>query len=270
MRLAVLGSGSGGNAAVVEVGDTRVLIDAGLSAKQLCRRLDLLGIAPASLSGILLTHEHGDHVRGLRVFAKSCSAPLYASAHTSEVVREKVAASNWKIFPCGGQFAIDALSIESFLVPHDAVEPVGFILRHSDHSLAIISDAGHVPARTLTQLESVGMLFIEANYDDAMLEADQKRPWSTKQRIASRHGHLSNAQMAEAVTQLSRASLQHVVLGHLSRDCNSAEVALAAVAPSGLEAICAAQDEPTPWLDVPCVPTIAGVPGRAIVSPSVG
>lgn len=251
MRLAVLGSGSGGNAAVVEVGETRILIDAGLSARQLTRRLELLDISPDSISGILLTHEHGDHVRGLRVFAKSCSAPLYASPQTSRIVRQHAASASWKIFPCGGEFSVESLTIESFLVPHDAVEPVGFIVRHGDHSLGIISDAGHLPPQLLTRLESVAMLFIEANYDEAMLEADLKRPWSTKQRIASRHGHLSNTQMAEAVSQLATTSLKSVVLGHLSRDCNAEEKALAAIAPSGIEAICATQDEPTPWLSVP-------------------
>lgn len=254
MRLAVLGSGSGGNAAVVESGGTRLLIDAGLSARQIVRRLSLLGIEPDSLSGILLTHEHGDHVRGLKVLTKACSVPLFATAQTSQVVREQIGPAHWKIFSRGGAFEIGGIAIESFPVPHDAVEPAGFVLRRGDRSLGVVSDAGHVPPALLERLKSVRMLFIEANYDDALLEADKRRPWSTKQRIASRHGHLSNSQMAEVVGGLARESLGRVVLGHLSRDCNAAEIALAAVASSGVEAVCAGQDEPTPWIMAPAAP----------------
>ncbi len=254
MRFAVLGSGSGGNAAVVEAGGKRVLVDAGLSARQIVRRLRLMGIEPESVDAILLTHEHGDHVKGLRVLMKSMAAPIYATPMTREVVREQVAAASWKIFESGATFSLDGLSIQSFAVPHDAVEPVGFVFRSEARAVGLVSDSGHVTPRVTEALRGVDALFVEANYDDALLEADTRRPWSTKQRIASRHGHLSNAQTAELVAGLAKDGLRQVVLGHLSRDCNTAEVALAAVQGLVPEIACACQDEPCGWHEGPAAP----------------
>lgn len=247
MRFAVLGSGSGGNAAVIESGGTRLLVDAGLSAKQLVLRLRRVGIDPESLDGILLTHEHGDHVSGLRVLMKSHSVPVYATPSTSHVVRENLGPISWKLFECGSRFEVGELEIESFAVPHDAVEPVGFVFRCGNRSIGLVSDAGHVTRRVTECLAGVQALFIEANYDDDLLEADTRRPWSTKQRISSRHGHLSNAQSAELVAQLIPSGLQRVVLGHLSKDCNKPEVAIAAMSELGIEVSCACQHEPTGW-----------------------
>lgn len=254
MRFAVLGSGSGGNAAVIDTGKIRVLVDAGLSARQLVRRLEMMGISPASLDGILLTHEHGDHVRGLRVLMKSLSVPIYATPMTREVVREQVDGVNWKIFESGATFSLGGLAIESFAVPHDAVEPVGFVFRHEERSVGLVSDSGHITPRVMESLRGVEALFVEANYDDALLEADTRRPWSTKQRIASRHGHLSNAQAAALVAELAVDGLRQVVLGHLSRDCNTAEVALAAVKGLVPEVACACQNEPCGWHEGPAAP----------------
>ncbi|MEM1083077.1 MAG: MBL fold metallo-hydrolase [Verrucomicrobiota bacterium] len=250
MRFAVLGSGSGGNAAVVEGRGTRLLVDAGLSAKQLVRRMQLVGIEPDSLDGILLTHEHGDHVAGLRVLMKSLQVPVFATPSTSHVVREKLGPVAWKLFESGSRFEIGALEIDAFAVPHDAVEPVGFVFRDKERAIGLVSDAGHVTRAVSERLNGVQALFIEANYDDDLLEADTKRPWSTKQRISSRHGHLSNAQTAELVAQLVPAGLQRVVLGHLSQDCNRPEVAIAAMSELGIEVACACQHEPSKWHEV--------------------
>lgn len=254
MRFAVLGSGSGGNAAVIDTGTTRVLVDAGLSARQLVRRLEMMGISPSSLDGILLTHEHGDHVRGLRVLMKSLDVPIYATPMTREVVREQVEAPSWKIFESGADFSIGGLAVESFAVPHDAVEPVGFVFRSEARAVGLVSDSGHITPRVMESLRGVEGLFIEANYDDALLEADTKRPWSTKQRIASRHGHLSNAQAAELVAELVPDGLVQVVLGHLSRDCNTPDAALAAVKGLVPEVACACQNEPCGWHEGPAAP----------------
>ncbi len=247
MRFAVLGSGSGGNATVIEAGGVRVLVDAGLSAKQICLRLAAMGIAPESLDAILLTHEHGDHIRGLRVLMKSLQVPVYATPSTSHVVREGLGEIRWRIFESGGRFSISGLEVESFAVPHDAVEPVGYVFRAAERSFGLVSDTGHITAQMIQRLRGVESLFVEANYDDALLEADMKRPWSTKQRISSRHGHLSNAQVAEFVGGLVADGLKRVVLGHLSRDCNKPEVAIAAVGACGLPVCCAGQDEPCGW-----------------------
>ncbi|WP_193211845.1 MBL fold metallo-hydrolase [Luteolibacter marinus] len=253
MRFIILGSGSGGNAAVIEAGDTRVLVDAGLSAKQLVVRMKASGVDPASLGAVLLTHEHGDHVRGLRVLMKSLAVPVYSTPSTSRVVRDGgVDTATWKIFESGAAFRLDGLSVQSFAVPHDAVEPVGFVFRHEERSLGLLSDTGHVTNLVIERLRGVQSLFVEANYDDGLLEADMKRPWSTKQRIASRHGHLSNAQTTALVAELVPAGLQRVVLGHLSRDCNNPRTAIEAVkagVPALREIACAPQDETCGWWD---------------------
>ncbi|MCW1887817.1 MBL fold metallo-hydrolase [Luteolibacter flavescens] len=250
MRFIVLGSGSGGNAAVVEAGGMRLLVDAGLSAKQLTDRMKASGIEPASINAVLLTHEHGDHVRGLRVLMKQMAAPVYATPSTSMVVRGSgVDTASWKIFESGGSFHFNGLSVHSFAVPHDAVEPVGFVFRHEEKSFGLLSDTGHVTKLISERLRGVGALFVEANYDDALLEADTKRPWSTKQRISSRHGHLSNAQTAALVAELATTGLRRVVLGHLSRDCNCPLTAAKAVRGSlaEVEIVCAEQDKPCGW-----------------------
>jgi phosphoribosyl 1,2-cyclic phosphodiesterase len=247
VRFAVLGSGSGGNAAVIDAAGVRLLVDAGLSARQLTRRLGLLGIEPESLDGILLTHEHGDHVSGLRVFLKSRSVPVYATPSTCHVVREGLGPARWKVFESGASFEISGLRVESFPVPHDAVEPVGFVFRTETAAMGLLSDTGHVTTLITERLRGVPALFVEANYDDALLEADTRRPWSTKQRIASRHGHLSNAQTAALVSELAADGLRRVVLGHLSSDCNTPEVARSALRDSGVEVDCACQHEPTCW-----------------------
>ena len=252
MRFIVLGSGSGGNAAVVEAGGIRLLVDAGLSAKQLVDRMKASGVDPASLHGVLLTHEHGDHVRGLRVLMKALPAPVYATPSTARIVRDSgVDTASWKIFESGAGFQLNGLSVQSFAVPHDAVEPVGFVFHHGERSFGLLSDTGHVTKLILDRLRGVSALFVEANYDDALLEADMKRPWSTKQRISSRHGHLSNAQTAALIAELAPSGLRRVVLGHLSRDCNCPVTAAATVRASfaEIEVCCAEQDKTCGWWD---------------------
>jgi phosphoribosyl 1,2-cyclic phosphodiesterase len=249
VRFIVLGSGSGGNAAVVEAGGIRILVDAGLSAKQLVTRMMASGVNPATLNAVLLTHEHGDHVRGLRVLMKQLAVPIYATPSTSLVVRDGGVGGAWKIFESGAGFRLNGLEVQSFAVPHDAVEPVGFTFRHEDRSFGLLSDTGHVTKLILDRLRGVNALFVEANYDDELLEADMKRPWPTKQRISSRHGHLSNAQTAALVAELVPAGLRRVVLGHLSRDCNCPVKAATAVRAAFLEVdvCCAGQDSPCGW-----------------------
>lgn len=258
IRFAVLGSGSGGNSAVVEGGGARLLVDAGLSAKQLGERLAHLGIDPASLDGILLTHEHGDHVKGLKVFTAKHGVPVFATAETAQVVREKGIGGTWKTFRSGTTFQLAGLEIRSFAVQHDAVDPVGFVLGGpGDRRLGFVSDAGQVTRLMTDSLRDLHALFVEANYDEGLLEADTKRPWSIKQRISSRHGHLSNGQTAALLREIAHADLARVVVGHLSSDCNTPEVALghlrACLEAAGhpqVDLHCACQDAPTPWFGI--------------------
>lgn len=256
IRFAVLGSGSGGNAAVVECGEARLMIDAGLSAKQLETRLSVLGIPAASLAGILLTHEHGDHVKGLRVFLKKHPhVPVYATPSTRLVVQETgIGPATWKTFETGQSFAIGPAEVRSFAVQHDAVDPVGFVVAHGGRRMGFVSDAGFVTRSMADSLRDLHGLFVEANYEDTLLEADTKRPWSIKQRIGSRHGHLSNVQTADLVREIAHAGLSRVVVGHLSSDCNTPDAALAGLRlcleelghpDVGLD--CACQDKVSEW-----------------------
>jgi len=230
LQLAVLGSGSSGNSALVCLGETRILVDAGLSARQLCSRLEAIGIEPDSLSAVVLTHEHGDHTRGLEVFCRKRTVPVYATTQTGAIVRESIGGVTWRQFEAGSSFVIGPVVVHSFPVPHDAIDPVGFSFEGGGNRLGLLSDVGHVTKLILDRLRGVDTLFAEANYDENLLQNDTKRPWSTKQRIGARHGHLSNEQAAELAAAIASPNLSRVVLGHLSNDCNTPDLATAAVA----------------------------------------
>ena len=258
LQLAVLGSGSSGNSALVCHEETRILVDAGLSARQLCSRLAEIGIDPDSLTAIILTHEHGDHTRGLDVFCRQRHLPIYATTHTSALVREGVKSrETWKQFEAGSSFSIDGVEIESFSVPHDAVDPVGFRFHCGRSSLGILSDVGHVTRMIVDRLRGVDTIFTESNYDDKLLQEDTKRPWATKQRISNRHGHLSNEQTAELIAEIAGPDLTRVILGHLSSDCNTPELAASVISKClgerGLGDVpvdCASREAPLPLLPV--------------------
>lgn len=229
LKFAALGSGSSGNSALIYSDDTCILVDAGISCKQLCLRMEALGIAPERLDGILLTHEHGDHTRGLAVFCRKHKAPIFCNPVTRETIEGSLGDEiSWRMIEAGTGFQIGDIAVTGFTVMHDAVDPMGFVFecQSTGARLGFASDVGHVTSVMRSALKGVHSLFIEANYDDVMLQNDTKRPWSLKQRIASRHGHLSNAQTADLVKEIAAGGqLQRVLLGHLSEDCNSAEVA---------------------------------------------
>ena len=244
LRIAVLGSGSSGNSALVFSDHACLLVDAGISSKQLHLRMMQLGIAPESIDGILLTHEHSDHTRGLEVFCRKVQKPVYCSAITRESLSSDFdSPGGWRIIEQTVPFSVGDLEINGFM---------GYVFSCRDSKLGFASDLGHVTASMQSALRGVHSLFIEANYDDMMLQNDTRRPWSLKQRIASRHGHLSNAQTASLVQDIaSEGQLQRVILGHLSEDCNCPEVAMKAVnavfqevSGDAVEVICAGRDVP--------------------------
>lgn len=256
MRLAVLGSGSGGNSAVLMARETTLLVDAGLSARQLCKRLESIGVDPDSLDGILLSHEHSDHARGLEVFLRKRRVPVYANALTREHLHERVGDNvEWRIFQRGQSFQVGGITAEAFALPHDAVDPAGFVCEANGARVGFATDFGHVTTLVRERLRGVCALLVEANYDQGMLEEDTRRPWSIKQRISSRHGHLSNEQTVALVEELLPHGLNTVVLGHLSRDCNCPDLAAAvmrAAVPGGrLNVHVASQDTPTCWVEIP-------------------
>ncbi|MEM7385149.1 MAG: MBL fold metallo-hydrolase [Verrucomicrobiota bacterium] len=254
LEFSVLGSGSSGNAALVRSSGARILVDAGLSARQLNRRLEALGVPAETLDGILITHEHGDHVRGLDVFCRGLSLPIYCNPLTREVLRDSVRESkSWKLVQTGSSFSINDLEIETFPVAHDATDPMGFVFASGGVRLGMFSDVGYVTNLMRSRLADCDGLFVEANYDEQLLIDDLKRPWATKQRIQSRHGHLSNTQTAELVAEVATTRLTRVVLGHLSQDCNEPGLAantirdqLVARNWATVEVCCAGQKEPTP------------------------
>ena len=257
MRMAVLGSGSGGNATLVRCGSTIILVDAGLSAKQLVLRMAALGVQPEQLDAILLTHEHSDHARGVDVLLRNLSIPVYANALTREALSYKMKSEiPWRIFRSGQSFDLGDLSIEAFKIPHDAAEPVGFTINGLNTKLGMLSDVGHVTQLIRDQLKESHAIYVEANYDEHLLEMDTKRPWSTKQRISSRHGHLSNKQTATLLNEVASKKLSHVMLCHLSSDCNCPELATKTISESlkneGYDEVqvqCAEQDQPTKWVE---------------------
>ncbi|MES2707859.1 MAG: MBL fold metallo-hydrolase [Verrucomicrobiota bacterium] len=265
LQVIILGSGSSGNCALVCTGKERLLIDAGLSAGQITARLASVGVGLDTISGILITHEHGDHCRGLPVLTRKHALPILCNALTRAVLRDSLPdVRHWNIIPNGSSFEFAGLDIDTFSVPHDAADPMGFVLRHGDSALGILTDAGHPTPVMRQRLRDLDTLFIEANYDTHLLTSDTKRPWSTKQRISGRHGHLSNEQTAALVAELATARLERVILGHLSRDCNTPALAAAAVraelhkqARHDVEIHCACPKEPSPWHCVRTRPPIA-------------
>src|SRR5439155_14968093 len=184
----------------------RVLAHGGLCARPLVLRLAPRGVMPEQLDGVLLTHEHGDHVCGLEVLCRKFQVPIYCNALTAEAIRYGCdslgAHRNWRIFRTGADFSICDITVETFPVPHDAVDPVGFAFHAGTSGLGLITDLGYATRLIVERLRQVQTLVIETNHDEKLLQNDPHRPWPVKQRIQSRHGHLSNTAAAAVIEQL--------------------------------------------------------------------
>ena len=259
LSLTVLGSGSSGNCAVIRTDRTCLLLDAGLSARRTVQRLEAVGLKVEDLDGILLTHEHGDHTQGLEMLSRKHALSIFCTALTQETLLPNFIKGKprWKLMQTGAAFEFQDIRVECFPVPHDAVDPVGFVLQDEESKLGVLTDVGFVTNLIKDRLRGSHSIFLEANYDTHLLDADTKRPWSTKQRISGRHGHLSNEQAAELIQSIAHEDLHHIVLGHLSDDCNCPIIArdkiLATLKEAGVheaQVRCAQRHEPTPWLEV--------------------
>lgn len=230
VQFTILGSGSAGNCAYLETAETRLLIDAGFTGKQIRERLATLSRGPERLSGILITHEHSDHIAGLPGLAAKMQIPIYCNRLTKEAIESQLQAKfDCRIFATGGSFEIGDVGVETFSVPHDAYDPVGFVIRTAAGNIGFLTDLGHATKLVTERVRCANVLVLETNHDVKMLQDDPKRPWSLKQRILSRHGHLCNEAAADLCEEIVSAGLQHLFLGHLSRDCNRPELALRVV-----------------------------------------
>ena len=274
MKLTVLGSGSTGNAVLIVAGETRVLVDAGLSAKELARRLALVGEDIHRLDGVLVTHEHGDHVGGLRVLLRSVDCPVYISATTCDAYisertnlandepRKRAAALSNRVeqIESSKDFRIGEIDFHPFTIPHDAADNFGFTATHQGVKIATLMDFGHITTLISQQLRGCAAILMESNHSRDMLKACDAYPWELKQRILSRLGHLSNEDVAEWLRDGFDGCAQHIVLAHLSQRANnpylakiSAEVALqerAPLFPAETQISLSFPKEPTPWIEV--------------------
>jgi len=226
-RFTVLGSGSKGNCAYLETDEVRLLIDAGFSTRQIRQRLAAIGRSPESLTAILITHEHIDHIQGLKGISEKLGIPVYCNRLTRDAIVSLLDIRvESRLFETGAGFEIGDVAVESFSIPHDAQDPVGFLIRTSTANVGFLTDLGHATTLVLNRVKPAHALVLEANYDVKLLQEDTRRPWNIKQRISGRHGHLSNGAAANAVQEIVSADLRHLFLGHLSEDCNRPELAL--------------------------------------------
>ncbi len=230
VRVIPLGSGSSGNATLVSFGKTHLLVDAGLSARDLATRLTGAGVPPSALSAILLTHEHHDHARGLERFAVRHRIPVFSTPEALAALNlAPMHLAGWHPFEAGVSFSAFGIDVDPFSVPHDAANPVGFVLTALGMRIGIVTDLGHATTLVTTRLRGCHVLLVEANHDDGML-ASGPYPWTLKQRIGGRLGHLSNDEAAALVAAVADDDCQAVILAHLSESNNTAALARKAVA----------------------------------------
>lgn len=230
MRFACLGSGSKGNAWLVEAGDTRILVDCGFGLRETGRRMHRLGVDVASLAAILVSHEHSDHARGAARVAAAARCPVWLS-HGSQAMLDALgeAPASPRILQGWESFAVDDLEISPYPVPHDAREPVQFVFSDGDRRFGLLTDAGHVTPHMERMLSGCDALALECNHDVALLEAGSY-PAALKRRILGRQGHLDNAAAAALLARVAGPGLKHVVAAHLSEENNRPELARAALA----------------------------------------
>ena len=226
VEFTILGSGSSGNAAYLETGDTRLLVDCGFSARQIKQRLATINRIPDRLDGILITHEHTDHVAGLKHLAAKLGIPIYCNRHTSEEIsRIHETAFDFRLFDTGQSFEVGEVGVDTFSVPHDAIDPVGFLLHTPKGRIGVLTDLGHGTRLVADRVRTANVLLLETNHDVDLLRDCPHRPWHLKQRIMGRHGHLSNEGAAEFAETFLHADLHHIFCVHLSGECNTPELA---------------------------------------------
>ena len=241
IRMTMLASGSQGNSAVLSSSDTSILIDAGLSCRETMKRMHLAGEDPLALKGVVITHEHQDHVNGLAVLARKLRIPIYMTAPTHHAWKRWYRSNSPKksdgtqidpkieqleLFNAGEEFQIGDIGVTPFTIPHDAADPVGFVFSVEGVRIGFVTDLGYMPTSVRMHLKGCDGLVIESNHDLEMLRSGSY-PWSVKQRVMSRTGHLSNEELAKFFASDYDGSAAFIVLAHLSENNNHPELALA-------------------------------------------
>lgn len=227
LRFTVLASGSTGNAILVANEETKVLIDAGLSAKKLEALMAEREVAASEIDAVFVTHEHADHIKGLGAFARKHSLPVYANEATWEALDRMIgdiAPEKRCILETGTSLEIRTLCIESYAISHDAAEPVGYCFYNGEEKLGLATDLGYMSAKVKEQLKDCDVLILESNHDIELLRMG-RYPWNIKRRILSDIGHLSNEAAAEGLYEILSSRLRRVYLAHLSRDHNMLDLA---------------------------------------------
>ena len=229
MRLWVLGSGSKGNAVLLECNDTRVLVDAGFSARRLAERLHGIGVDPASISALVLTHEHSDHISGAVNAAKKWRWQVHGTAGTLAALPE-LAPDRTSAFAAGATLSVGAITLQTVGTSHDAADPVAYIATSTCSGMraAIVTDLGVVTDRVREATRACDVMILESNHDETMLRLGPY-PYHLKRRIAGDQGHLSNAAAGRLVVETTHRGLRHLVLAHLSETNNTPDVALDAM-----------------------------------------
>ena len=228
LRFAPLFSGSSGNAVYVGCDETHLLVDAGVAGARVGQALAGIGVDPAGLSGILVTHEHVDHIRGIGVLSRKYDLPIYATPGTWAVMEGKIGAiagKNVRMVDPGVNFFLGPMEILAFSTPHDAADPVGYAFELDTARFALATDIGCVRDSWLKYVLGADAVLLESNYDPDMLKAGPY-PYDLKKRILSRRGHLSNDDAGAAAASLVKAGAKQIVLGHLSKENNFPELAL--------------------------------------------
>jgi len=232
VSVSMLASGSRGNCAIVASAHTRILVDAGISCRETFRRMKTVGQDPHSLSAILITHEHSDHICGLARLARKLHTPVFMTGATHQgwarAVRdeqgEKPQLEKFERFESGHRFQVGDIEVKPFTIPHDAADPVGFTFRAEGIKVGFVTDLGYVPASVRDHLRGCDVLVMESNHDLEMLRVGPY-PWAVKQRVMSRVGHLSNVALADYFINDYDNSATFVVLAHLSEQNNHPEIA---------------------------------------------
>lgn len=225
LNLTLLGSGSSGNATLVSDGETHILVDVGLSGRETVRRLAECGISPDQVSAIVLSHEHGDHCRGVAPFVKHLEVPVFLTDGAYGAAGLEIEDRKRERFETGRAFDIHGFVFTPFAVPHDAADPVAFTIERDGVKIAIVLDLGYLSNLAVERLKGCDCIVIESNHDIHMLKVGPY-PWALKQRVMSRRGHLSNDMVAEYLSNGFDGRARHVVLAHLSEKNNLPELAL--------------------------------------------